>query len=242
MNGGDYPSQKCTPNSSGLPIALFIRQVKEAKETEYEQTLKLTAALTLMTLVVSSSAFAETRPRRDTKAYRYDSRVVTVEGRIRDLDRDRNGIVIRLDRGGYVLFASRDVEVYARSRRGHSSLHQLERGDHIRATGQLRSRGMRVDTITLVREEDDRRDRDDHRLRGVVQSVDPWRRMVLLREDRSGRVIAVDLRDAERDDRRGRWNDLHNVHRGDRMIVSGDWRSNGRFEGERYRVSDSGRW
>jgi small nuclear ribonucleoprotein (snRNP)-like protein len=200
------------------------------------KTLKLTAALTLMTLVVSSSAFAESRPRRDTNGHRYDSRVVTVEGRIRDLDRDRNGIVIRLDRGGYVLYASRDVEVYARSRHGHSSLRQLERGDHIRATGQAGSRGMRVDTITLVREEDDRRDRDDRTIRGVVQSVDPSRNMVLLREARSGRVIAVDLRNAERNDR-GRPNDLVRVHRGDRMTVSGDWRSNGRFEAERYRVN-----
>jgi hypothetical protein len=213
------------------------------------KTQKLTAALALVTLLVSSSAFAESRPRRDTYGSRYDSRVVTVEGRIRDLDRDRNGIVIRLDRGGYALFASRDTEVYSRSNRGRSSLRQLERGDHIRATGQVRSRGtMRVDTITLVREEDDRRDRDDRTLRGVVQSVDPSRRIVFLRDDRSDRVIEVDLRNAERNDRRwdnerdSRWNDLNRVHRGDRMRVSGDWRSNGRFEGERYDVSESARW
>ena len=216
------------------------------------KSLKLAAALTLVTLLVSSSAFAETRPRRDTDRDRYDTRVVSVDGRIRDIDRDRNGIVIRLDRGGYVLYASRDTEVYSRTERGRSSLRQLERGDRIRATGQVGSRGMmRVHTITLVREEDDRRDRNDRTLRGVVDSVDPSRRIVWLREDRSGRVVEVDLRDAERndrswdnenrDDRRRQWNDLSRVRRGDRMTISGDWRSNGRFEGERYNVSDSGR-
>lgn len=217
------------------------------------KTLKLTAALSLMTLLVASSAFAESRPRRDTYRIRHDSRVVTVEGRIADLDRNRNGIVIRLDRGGYVLFASRDTEVYSRARRGRTGLRQLERGDRIRATGQAGSRGrMRVGTITLVREEDDRRDRNDRTLRGVVQSVDVSRRIVWLRDDRSGRVMEVDLRGAERndfrwdnddrDDRRRRWQDLSQLRRGDRMTVRGDWRSDGRFEGERYDIKENRRW
>lgn len=212
------------------------------------KTLKLTAAVTLMILVAASSAFAESRPRRDTSRIRHDSRMVTVEGRIRDLDRGRNGIVIRLDRGNYMLYASRDVDVYARTQRGRTSVRQLERGDHIRATGRVGSRGMRVETITLLREEDDRRDRNDRTLRGVVHSVDASRRMVMLLDDRSGRSIEVDLRDAERNDRRWdndsdhRWNDLSHVRRGDRMTIRGDWRSNGRFEGERYNVSENERW
>jgi hypothetical protein len=217
------------------------------------KTLKLTAALSLVTLLVASSAFAESRPRRDTYGGRHVARVITVEGHISDLDRDRNGIVIRLDRGGYVLFASRDTEVYSRARRERTGLRQLERGDRIRATGQAASRGrMRVDTITIVREEDDRRDRNDRTLRGVVQSVDASRRIVWLHDDRSGRVIEVDLRRAERndfrwdnddrDDRRRRWHDLSQLRRGDRMTVQGDWRSDGRFEGERYDIKEMDRW
>lgn len=218
------------------------------------KTMKFTTVLSLLTLLVASSAFAESRPRRDTDTGRYGSRVVSIEGRIRDLDRDRNGLVIRLDRGGYLLFASRDTEVYARSQRGRrGSLRQLERGDRIRATGQLGGRGaVYADTITVLREEDDRWDRNDHTLRGVVEDVDPSRRVVWLREDRSGRVVEVDLRDAERndrswdnedrDDRRRRWNDLSRIRRGDRMSVRGEWRGNGRFEGQRYNVSENERW
>jgi hypothetical protein len=203
----------------------------------------LATVLTVATVLGTASAFAETRHRGETNLVR----AVTVEGRIRDIDWNRNQMVIRLDRSGYVLVASPRTDVYSRARR-NTSLRDLERGDSIRATGRVESRGtMYVDSITLVREEDDRRDRDDRTLRGVVTSVDASRRIVWLREDRSGRTIEVDLRNAERDDRswsndvdrdaRRRWNDLSRVSRGDRMTVSGDWRSNGRFEGERYNVT-----
>ena len=192
------------------------------------KSLKLTAALTTVVLLVASSAFAETRHRGETDSYRNGSRNVSVEGRIRDIDRDRNGFVIQLDRGGYELLVSSNLS---------RTVRRLDRGDVVRASGTLDSRGtMFVDRITLVRD-DDRWDRNDRTLRGVVDSVDFGRRIVWVREDRSGRVVAVDLRDADAKDRR----DERRIRRGDRITARGEWRGNARFDAERYDIDQQGR-
>ncbi len=209
--------------------------------------LKLTATLSLATMLLSPSAFAETRHRNETNIVRVRSRIVTVEGRIADIDRDRNGLLIRLDRNGAVLYATPQTDVYLGSRRtGNGGLRQLDRGDVIRATGSVGARGtIYLDTITLVR--NDRSDnRNDRTVRGVVQSIDVSQRTVWVRDDQSGRTVAVDLRDAERNDRRwdnersDRWSDIRNIRRGDRIIVRGQWRGSV-FEADRYDVGN-GQW
>ena len=211
--------------------------------------LKLTATLSLATMLLSPSAFAETRHRNETNVMRARSRLVTVEGRIRDIDRDRTGLLIRLDRNNAVLYASPQTDVYLGSRRtGNGGIRQLDRGDVIRATGSLGARGtIYLDTITLVRNDrSDRNDRYDRTVRGVVQSIDVSRRTVWVRDDQSGRAVAVDLRDAERNDRRwdndrdDRWSDIRNIRRGDRIIARGEWRG-GVFEADRYDVG-TGQW
>lgn len=190
------------------------------------KSLKLTAALTFVVLLFTSSAFAETRHRGETDSYRNGSHDVSVEGRIRDIDRDRNGFVIQLDRGAYTLLVSSDLR---------RTVQHLDRGDVVRASGALDSRGrMFVDRITLIR--DDAWDRNDRTLRGVIDSVDSSRRTVFVREDRSGRVVAVDLRGADNRDR-----DDRRIRRGDRITVSGAWRGNTRFDAERYDVDSQGR-
>jgi hypothetical protein len=206
-----------------------------------KQRLNLTASMTLVTLLVASSAFAETRHRSETDSYRNGSRSVSVEGRIRDIGRDRNGFVIRLDRGSYELFVSPQLG---------RSVRNLDRGDVIRANGRIDARGtMLVDDLTLLRNAD-RNDRNDHSVRGVVQSVDVSRRVVSVREDGSGRIVLVDLRNAERNDRRwdndqrdnrqDRWNDLNRIRRGDRLSARGEFRGNGRFEADRYNLGENG--
>ncbi len=202
-------------------------------------TVRLAAVVAMAATLLSSSAFADSRHRRETDRYHDRDRTVTVEGRIRDIDRERNGFVIRLDRGGYLLFAPVQTNVHAGNRR-HRRVRDLERGDRIRATGSIGNRRIvHVEDIRILRDEDDRWDRDDRTLRGVVQSVDHSRRLIWIREDRSGRVIAVDVRHAGDNDR---WDDIDDVRRGDRVVVSGDWRRNGRFEAERIDVDRGGRW
>lgn len=179
------------------------------------------AAMTLMT----PSLFADSR-HRETTASRNDPprhmRGFTVEGRIRDIDRDRNGFVIRLDRSGDVLFAPVQTRVDSRSdRRGRDRVRDLERGDVIRAvvTGD-RGHVLQVSSITVLRDEDRRDDRNDRWISGIVNDVD--RNAITLREDGTGRMIRVDTSEATQ----------RAVRRGDRVRIRGDWERGGRFEAE----------
>jgi hypothetical protein len=123
------------------------------------KTLKLAAATLLLTTALSPSLFADSRHRETTQSDRYerrDSRRTVAEGRISDIDRERNGFVIRLA-GGRTLFAPANVDVDARNRR-NVRVRNLERGDYIRVEGRYIDRGiLLVSEIDLLREEDDRR-------------------------------------------------------------------------------------
>jgi hypothetical protein len=201
-----------------------------------KKTWNFVAAMTLLTTLAAPSLFAEPRPREQTQHedWRVRSlRVISVEGRIRDIDRERNGFVIRLDRGRQTLFVPRNAAVRASHAGNRSSVRALEEGDFIRATATLDSQGrLYVTAIDLLREEDDRADRDDRRLSGVVESVDRFRATLRIRDDRSGRSIVVDAREA---------GSLDGLRRGDRVRLRGDWRRDGRFEAERIQL-DRDRW
>ncbi|MDP9193232.1 MAG: DUF5666 domain-containing protein [Acidobacteriota bacterium] len=190
------------------------------------------------------SLFADNRRQQTTDEWRgreNNARQVTVQGRISDIDRDRNQFVIRLDRGGYVLFAAPQTRVEtASNRRGRTNVRQLERGDSIRAAGTVDRNGrMKVDRITLIREEDDRGGADDRILTGIVQSVDRRGEVVWVEVQRTGRVVAVNVRRVDRNSRRF---DVDDLRRGDRISVRGDWQSNGRFEAERVEIDRSAQW
>lgn len=202
----------------------------------------LVAIVAVVTTFGTASLFADSRHRNSTDGRnhgRYQMRGVTVEGFIRDIDRERNGFVIRLDRGSSVLYADADTRVDSVSGRNHRTrVRQLERGDYVRVSGRSDRGGLYVEHITLLREEDDRGGRDDAWLSGIVQSFDRRQGIIWLEEGRSRRLIAVDVRNVDRRDRRY---DLDDVRRGDRITVRGDWRRNGRFEAERIEA-DRGAW
>lgn len=201
---------------------------------------KLAAFTLLAVTLMTTSLFADNRRREATDGWRAGSnqgRHATVEGVIRDIDRDRNEFVIRLDRGGYVLVAEASTRVEAvADRRGRARVRQLERGDVIRATGNVDRGRMYVDRISLLRDEDDRRDSDDRLLTGTVERIDRRGDVVWVQIHRSNRIVAVDVR---RVDRRSDRFDLDDVRRGDRITVRGDWQRNGRFEAERVQID---RW
>src|SRR6185503_1172013 len=192
-------------------------------------TKKLAAIAAIAMTLATPSLFADNRRQETTDGWRgrsHNSRQVSVEGRIRDIDRDRNQFVIRLDRGGYVLIAEPQMRVETVSnRRGRASVRQLERGDAIRATGYVDRAGrMNVERITLVREEDDRGGSDDRFLTGIVQSVDRRGEVLWVEVQRTGRIVAVDVRRVDRNSRRF---DVDDLRRGDRITVRGDWQRNG---------------
>jgi hypothetical protein len=193
----------------------------------------LMAIVAVVMTLTTASLFADSRHRDSTDGRNnagYHMRGTTVEGRIRDIDRERNGFVIRLDRGDRVLYADFDTRVDSVSGRHHRThVRQLERGDYVRVSGRSARGGIFVEHITLVREEDDRGGRDDAWLSGIVQSVDRRQNLIWVEEARSRRVIAVDVRKADRRDSRY---DADDIRRGDRITVRGDWRRDGRFEAE----------
>ncbi len=210
---------------------------------------KLAAIAAIAVTLAAPSLFADNRRPETTDGWRgrsHESRQVTVEGRIRSIDRDRNQIVIRVDRGGYALVVRPQMRVETasyrrgRTRAAEASVRQLERGDMIRAYGTL-DRGGRVyvDRLTLVREEDDRRGADDRYLTGIVQSVDRRGEVLWLEMQRTGRIVAVDVRRVDRNSRRF---DVDDLRRGDRISVRGDWQRNGRFEAERVEIDRSAQW
>jgi hypothetical protein len=205
---------------------------------------KLAAIAVVAVTLLTPSLFADNRRQETTDGWRgrsNHSRQVSVQGRIRDIDRDRNQFVIRLDRGGYVLLAEPQMRVETVSnRRGRASVRQLERGDAIRATGYVDRGGrMYVERITLVREEDDRGGSDDRYLTGIVQSVDRRGEVLWVEVQRTGRIVAVDVRRVDRNSRRF---DVDDLRRGDRITVRGDWQRNGRFEAERVEIDRSAQW
>ena len=207
-------------------------------------TKKLAAIAAMAVTLMTPSLFADNRRPEATDEWRgrgNHARHVTVQGRISDIDRDRNQFVIRLDRGGYVLFAAPQTRVEtASNRRGRTSLRQLERGDAIRAVGTVDRGGrMKVDRITLIREEDDRGGADDRYLTGIVQSVDRRGEVLWVEVQRTGRIVAVDVRRVDRNSRRI---DVDDLRRGDRITVRGDWQRNGRFEAERVEIDRGVQW
>lgn len=207
-----------------------------------KKTKTFVALSTALVILAAPSLFADKRPRHATNHGRYESRYATFEGRIRDIDRDRNGFVIRLDNHRAVLFApvqTRVSEPASYRRNAKTRVRNLERGDYVRVTGSAQSRGyVNVDTITLLRSEDRYRDRNDAFISGIVERVDERGRVIFIEDARSHRVIAVDVRRVDRNDRRY---DVDDVRRGDRITVRGDWMRNGRFEAETLEV-DRGAW
>lgn len=186
---------------------------------------QLAAILTLALTLGGASAFADSRHQRETDGWRnspYGSGHQTFDGRIREIDRDRDGYVIELGGVREKLFVPRDVDV-----RGSHGLRDVNRGDRIRAIGARDSRGfiyVRRLEILIDRERPrDRRDDDrydERAMRGVVENIDVARRIIWLRDTRTGRTQRIDARYEKPEFAR--------IRRGDVIIVYGHW------EGSRY--------
>jgi Ni/Co efflux regulator RcnB len=88
----------------------------------------------------------------------------------------------------------------------------------------------------------DRRDRRDDRndfVRAVIERIDHRRDILVVRDVRTRRVIAVDM--DRLDERRRNRRDITDLRRGDVISLTGEWRRNGSFEAYRITDIDSGR-
>lgn len=181
---------------------------------------QLTALAVMVTMLAAASAFADSRHRNETYGGdgRWDrGRVITVEGRIRDIDRERNGFVIRLHNERLALYVDRD----------RRRMRDLDEGDVIRATGVVRDGVLRANRIDVIRDRDRGRDWGEAMIAGSVDGVDARRGIIWIRDARSRRSIRVEVRDDV---------ELYYLRRGERVTVRGDWRRDGTFMADRVRV------
>ena len=193
------------------------------------------AATTLATMAFATSASADDRHpngtwRDNNGGYRQDSRGngyrnesrnnnhISEHGRIRSFTRERDGYRVYLDRGNYSYWVPQ-------SRLGG---HRLRVGLDIRLGGIFNGGYVDVDALgwpgdPYYNEPYDgygRYDRyDGGYVSGYVERVDFRDGRLLLRDDRNGRTIDVDMRSTEH--RRGL--DLDDLRRGDRVTLSGSW-------------------
>lgn len=214
-----------------------------SREAKVKKTWKFAAAAAILTALSISSAFAETRHRNETnRDSRYESRgqSMTMEGRVRSVERDRDGYRVQLDRGDYRYYVPRSA---MRNWRGND----LRVGVSLRVVGIFDGSYVHVSSADFLGYGNDdhyRGGRDqrygynDEAVRGIVESVDFRRGTLLLRDDRSGRRVSVFMAGGNRG-RRGV--DLNDLRRGDVITLSGDWHRNSVFEAYRIESLRSGR-
>jgi hypothetical protein len=182
---------------------------------------KLIAAAVAFTMLVGTSAFADSRRqdetwrggsnrRNESNRSDRDNERVTVEGRISSLARERDGYRVNLDRRGYSYWLP------SSRLRGRD----LRVGLSIRLGGVFRGGMVYVDDLGY----------DDGYVRGVVDRIDYRRGILTLRDEYSGRFVTVDMVRADRRSRIG----LDDLRRGDYVTLAGDWTRGGIFQA--YRV------
>jgi hypothetical protein len=214
-------------------------------------------AVLAMAALFATSTFADDRPRNgsgdwrgnsrdgsrdgrnDGRYGRNDNRNHSAQGRITNLHRERDGYRVQLDRGSqwyYVpssAWRSRgrnvDLRIGVSIRLG---------GGHYDDRGYIRCDDAWIDDGYY---EDNRYGYSNRTLRGTVQRVDYRRGVLEVRDERSGRHVTVDLRQAERRNRSRRGIDVSDLRRGDYIAVEGEWVRGNVFEAYRIDGVDSRR-
>jgi hypothetical protein len=221
-----------------------------------EETMKkirqFGAVLAAMTMFAAST-FADDRPRNgsdwrggrgnDRGWERRDdrgARNLSAQGRITNLHRENGGYRIQLDRGSQWYFVPQSA--WSRHRAGRNV--DLRVGVSIRlGGGHYGDRGyIYCDDIDYIEDGYGYRDRDRHRdnyVSGTVRRIDYRRDIVELREQRTGHVITVDARRADRRSRRGI--DVADLRRGDYVEFEGNWVRGNVFQARRIDGLDSRR-
>ncbi|MGZ7080423.1 MAG: hypothetical protein ACXVJT_13500 [Thermoanaerobaculia bacterium] len=197
-----------------------------------------TAATFAVSMFVGASAFADSRHSDETfrgrdqgsvrqnrdsnegnRTYHNNERV-TVQGRVQSFARERGGYRVRLDRDGYSYWIPDN-----RMRSGFS----LRVGININLGGVFRDNAIYVDTMDAPSGYDNGYRNDYYQngfIHGVIVRVDYRYRGLTLREERTGRLINVDMRTLSRRSRL----DINDLRPGDRVTFNGDWSRNGKFE------------
>ncbi len=199
-----------------------------------KKALTLAAVAMLLTSLAAASAFADQRDPQGTwrdGQYGYngdgdghrDHDRVTVEGRVTRVFRDRGGVRVQLDRGRDSYWIPDD----------RLAGRDLRAGIPVRLGGEFRDGVVYVDDFGYAGDSGygdgyGYREGRDAQLRGVVERVNYRLRYLILREF-DGDYVKVDMRPVARYRREP---DVDDLHRGDVIAISGDWRD-GLFRAER---------
>ena len=208
--------------------------VNRSQEGKHMKTNRVAVAAIALTALVSSSAFADSRPqdrtwrdgndRRSESSRRYrDNERVTVQGRVSRFTRERDGYRVWLDRGNYSYW------VPSSRMRGRN----LSVGLSVVLGGIFRGDVVYVDDLGYA----GGYGRDY--VSGVVERIDYRRANVTLRDQRAGRYVTVDM---DRLDRNGRGVDFNDLRRGDYVTIAGDWERGNVFEAFRIDSVRNGRY
>jgi hypothetical protein len=196
------------------------------------------AALAVISLA-SPSAFADSRPAQETwrardsysqndnrsdRAYRNNERV-TVQGKVQSFTHERGGYRVRLDRGNQSYWIPEN-------RIGNGV--NIRVGIDIVLGGVYRNDSVYVDDVAYG----GYGYQNDGYVRGVVDRIDYRYGTLVLRDDRSGQFISVDMRDTARRSRI----DLNDLRRGDRVSLNGNWSRGGVFRAYEISSVNTGRY
>jgi hypothetical protein len=196
-------------------------------ESRTKQWVVKAAGVVALALMTAAPSFAQSRSdrgsRRDTgrsevqrrdnstapRTYR-DNERVRVQGHVTSFSRERNGYRVQLDRGRESYWVPQS---YFRNRgRG------LSVGVQIILGGVFRGGSVYVDDVNWPDGAYDRNGYDNGYLAGTVERVDYRYGTAEVRDNRSGRIVRVDLRDSGR-----RGLDARDMRRGDYVELSGRW-------------------
>ena len=218
--------------------------------------IKQLAAVLAVTTMFGASTFAEDRPQNQSGDWRNGARYegrgndqrrnLSAQGRITNLQRERDGYRVQLDRGNQWYYVPQSAW---RGSRGHNNV-DLRIGVSIRlGGGYYDDRGYIYCDDAYVDDGygygDRRNDRDygyrDSYLSGYVQRIDYRRDVLELRDARTGRNVTVDMRNVDRRGRHRRSIDVSDLRRGDYIEIAGDWSRRDVFRADSIDSVDSGR-
>lgn len=157
----------------------------------------------------------EQRGSYDNHSYRENERV-NATGRITAFSRERDGYRVQLDRGG---------SFFVPQSRLRNHVNDLRVGINISLGGIFRGGRIDVDAVSWPGDDRGYGYGAQGYVRGVVQSIDRRRDLMTLRDDATGRLFDVDLRETRRTSRL----DASDLRRGDFVTLSGDWLRGGLF-------------
>lgn len=187
-------------------------RIAHALKTVARKTRRQLIAVMVVLLALAPAAFGQ-RPQRDSgRTMHRGNERITVEGRVRTIHRERDGYRVELDRNDESFFVPESA-LRNRSR-------DFRIGISLRFAGIFRNGIIVVDAVDWPPFQPRREHRYADVLRGFVERVHHRSASLRVREERSGRLIDVDVRAPYA---------VSEVRPGDYITLTGEWTDRNEF-------------